>query len=79
MRPKVLSTRTLTPHAHALLVSSSLAHDYDLIQWDEDRPADREWLLTKLSEGGVQGVVVQWQDLVCHSSSPWFPFHRPES
>ncbi|KAI5478810.1 glyoxylate reductase [Pseudohyphozyma bogoriensis] len=62
--PKILVTRVLPSAGHDLLYATAEKEGYELVQWTEDRPADREWILDEFKKGGVVAAVVQAQDKI---------------
>jgi glyoxylate/hydroxypyruvate reductase len=71
MAPKVLITRALPSPGHELLQDAATKGLVELVEWTEDRGADREWLLSELGNGGVEGIVCMLGDKVSSAASRW--------
>ncbi|PVH95703.1 hypothetical protein DM02DRAFT_570865 [Periconia macrospinosa] len=58
-KPKVVVTRKLIDHAQALLDSNK---DLEIVQWDSEKPAPREWLLQNAQN--ASGILVMLTDKI---------------
>lgn len=67
--PKVVLTRLLPPEGARVLALAVASGEIDLVQWEEDRVADRSWLMGEMAKGGVVGLLGMFEDKVGRWSS----------
>ena len=61
---KIVLTRPLPADGAALLGEATASGAVELVQWEKDCTADRQWLLTELKRGGVVGILCLLGDRV---------------